>query len=35
MRMKILAAHERSIYAPWLLTRFCLIKSFRNATDIF
>ncbi|KRY27107.1 hypothetical protein T01_8191 [Trichinella spiralis] len=48
--MKILAAHERPIYAPRLLTRsnavleqdnghtreeFCLVKSFRNATDIF
>ncbi|KRY38328.1 hypothetical protein T01_6926 [Trichinella spiralis] len=28
---------DQLIYAPWLLTRFCLLKSteFRNATDIF
>ncbi|KRY47874.1 hypothetical protein T03_2623 [Trichinella britovi] len=26
MRMKILAAHERPIYAPWLLTRCSILK---------
>ncbi|KRZ50925.1 hypothetical protein T02_10462 [Trichinella nativa] len=26
---------DQLIYAPWLLTRFCLINTFRNATDIF
>ncbi|KRY26017.1 hypothetical protein T01_13236 [Trichinella spiralis] len=35
MGMKILAVHERPVYAPWLVTRFRLVKSFRNATDIF